>query len=351
MTATIETFAEHDGETIREAVLESPAARVRLLSWGCVLRDWRVPVGGAWRPVCLGFERFEDYPAHSPSFGAVVGRVANRIGGARFMLEGREATLTPNEGRNLLHGGVGLGRRNWQVEAVPGETAARFTYASPDGEDGFPGAVDFEVIVRLDGARLTWEMRATPDRPTPVALAQHCYWNLDGEGDVRDHRLVLAADRWAEIDAEKIPTGRLLPAGESLPDFRGGRFLRDPDGAGAEVDPAYALISGRDPSDPAAELWSSKGDLRLRLWTDQPSVQVYDSPRHPFTRELLEAARFAYADEVVTKGGAADEAAPSRPVTGCRFRTRCPLAEDICSRVDPPLHAVSPTQQVACHLA
>lgn len=79
--------------------------------------------------------------------------------------------------------------------------------------------------------------------------------------------------------------------------------------------------------------------------------EVYDSPRHPFTRELLEAARFAFADEVDTKRGTADETAVSRPVTGCRFRTRCPMAEEICARVDPQLHAVSPTQQVACHLA
>ncbi|SFI27122.1 aldose epimerase family protein [Albimonas pacifica] len=276
MTVEIREIARHEGGPIHEAALQSEAARVRLLSWGGVLRDWRAAVGGGWRPCTLGLARFEDYPAHSPAFGAICGRVANRIGGARFALEGREVRLTPNEGRNLLHGGRGLSRRTWRMEAAAG--GLRLSYDSPDGEDGFPGAVAFEVFVRLEGARLIYEMHARPDRPTPINLAQHAYWNLDGGGDVLDQRLTLDAQAWAEIDAEKIPTGRLIPAGEGLPDFRMGRTLRGADGQGIAIDHAYALTGGRDPARPAAELESSAGDLRMRLWTDQPSVQVYDAP-------------------------------------------------------------------------
>lgn len=279
MSVTIRDVASHEGATVREAVIESDAARLRFLSYGCVLRDWRAALaGGGTRPVTLGFERFEDYPAHSPSFGAVVGRVANRIGGARFRLGGEEVRLVPNEGANLLHGGVGLGRRVWEAEADQAANAVRFAYASPHGEDGFPGAVSFEVIVRLEGPRLTWEMRAAPDRPTPVNLAQHCYWNLDGEGDVLAHRLRVDAEAWAEVDARKIPTGRLRAVGDELPDFRASRGLRDAGGAPVAVDHAYALRQGRDASAPAAEVLSGAGDLRLRLWTDQPALQVYDAP-------------------------------------------------------------------------
>ncbi|MDF2232762.1 galactose mutarotase [Albimonas sp. CAU 1670] len=276
MTLEIRDLARHEGEPIREATLDSGLARVRLLSWGCALRDWRAPVGGGWRACTLGLARVEDYPAHSPAYGAICGRVANRIRGARFELEGREVRLTPNEGANLLHGGRGLARRNWRMEAA-GE-ALRLSWDSPDGEDGFPGAVAFTVDVRLDGARLIYEMRGVPDRPTPINLAQHAYWNLDGGGEVLDHRLRLDADRWAEVDAGQIPTGRLIPVGEGRPDFREPRTLRDADGRGIAVDHAYALSPGRDPARPAAELTSGAGDLRLRLWTDQPSVQVYDAP-------------------------------------------------------------------------
>ena len=277
MSVEIHEVARHEGEPIHEASLVSDAARVRLLSWGAALRDWRAPVAGGWRPCTLGLARVDDYPAHSPAFGAICGRVANRIGGARFALEGREVRLTPNEGRNLLHGGRGLGRRIWRMQAAEG--GVLLSHDSPDGEDGFPGAVAFEVFVRLEGARLIYEMHGRPDRPTPINLAQHAYWNLDGGGEVLDHRLRLDADAWAEVDAEKIPTGRLIPAGEGLPDFRAGRSLRGEDGQGIPVDHAYALSARRDPARPAAELLGSAGDLRLRLWTDQPSVQVYDAPR------------------------------------------------------------------------
>ncbi|WP_339948471.1 aldose epimerase family protein [uncultured Albimonas sp.] len=293
MTAEIREIARHEGETIRQATLESDRARVRLLSWGCVLRDWRAPTAGGWRRCTLGLERFEDYPVHSPSYGAVVGRVANRIGAARFPLGGREVRLTPNEGPNILHGGHGLGRRNWRMEADGAGSSVRLSYDSPDGEDGFPGAVAFEIVVRLAGARLTYEMRARPDRPTPINLAQHAYWNLDGGGEVLDHRLRLDAHAWAEIDAGKIPTGRLIPAGEGLPDFREARSLRDADGRGIVIDHAYALSEGRDRAQPAAELVSSSGDLRLRLWTDQPSVQVYDAPRLTLPVPGLDGERVA----------------------------------------------------------
>ncbi len=276
MTVEINEVARHEGEAIHEATLTSEAARVRLLGWGGALRDWRAAVAGGWRPCTLGLARVEDYPLHSPAYGAICGRVANRIGGARFTLEGREVRLTPNEGESLLHGGRGLGRRNWRMEAAEG--GVRLSYASPDGEDGFPGAVAFEVFVRLQGARLVYEMHGRPDRATPINLAQHAYWNLDGGGQVLDHRLRLDADAWAEVDAQKIPTGRLIPAGEGLPDFRRARTLRDAQGRGVAIDHAYSLTAGRDPALPAAELLSMAGDLRLRLWTDQPSVQVYDAP-------------------------------------------------------------------------
>ena len=293
--STIHAFGRHDGREVREAVLRSEAAEIRVLNYGCVIRDWRVRVGDESRPTTLGFDRFEDYPVHSRSFGVVAGRVANRIAGARFNLGGREVRLDANDGSNHLHGGeVGLGRRLWEMEA-DGERALRLTYASPDGEDRYPGAVAFEVLMRLDGARLDFEMSARPDRPTPINLAQHSYWNLDGGRDVVDHRLTLAADRWTPVDAGLIPTGELRAVSGDM-DFRAGRTLRDAAGAPLPLDFNFALDPARDPSAPAAELVGARGDLRLRLWTDQPGVQVYDAPGLDLTVPGLDGRRYgAYA--------------------------------------------------------
>lgn len=276
MTVTLAPFARHDGEEVTEALLESPQARLRVLSWGCVLRDWRA--GPEGRAVTLGFERFEDYQRHSPSFGAIVGRVANRISNARFRLGGAEVRLPSNEGRHHLHGGpVGLGRRNWRMEADAAATSIRLTRHSADGEDGYPGAVAFEVVMRLSGARLDFEMRARPDRPTPINLAQHSYWNLDGAGDVLDHRLRVAAAEFTETDAELIPTGRRRAVAGGPLDFRAPRALRDAAGQPLALDHNFILYPARGEA-PAAELLASRGDLRLRLWTDQPGLQVYDAP-------------------------------------------------------------------------
>ncbi len=284
-------IARWEGEPVMEVELVSDAARVRVMSWGCAIRDWRVRVGGEWRPVALGFDRFEDYPARSPHFGAVVGRVANRIGGARFELGGEEVRLAANEGAHHLHGGeTGLSRRNWRMKAL--EDGVRLTRESPDGEDGYPGAVEFEVAMRLRGARLDYAMAARADRPTPINLAQHTYWNLDGGGTVAGHRLRVEADRLTEVDEGLIPTGRLIEAEGEL-DFREARALTGPGGGPLPLDLNYVLRP-RGPEAPAAEVLGGRGDLRLRLWTDQPGLQVYDGIHlRPWAKGSVAIAPFA----------------------------------------------------------
>ena len=278
MSVRLRPAGRLEGREVREAVLQSASARITVLSWGATLRDWRVPVGGAERPATLGLQRIEDHPAHSPAFGAICGRVANRVSNARFHLGGEEVCVTPNLGPHCLHGGPqGLGRSHWEMEADTARTALRLTRLSPDGEGGWPGTVAFEAILALDGPRLTFDLRATPDRPTPINLAQHSYWNLDDAPAAADHRLRLAASRVAETDADLIPTGRLLPVAGPL-DFRETRPLRGPGGAPLALDHPFALDPDRDPAAPAAELTGGRGDLRLRLWTDQPSLQVYTAP-------------------------------------------------------------------------
>ena len=160
----------------------------------------------------LGFPRIEDYERHSASHGAIVGRVANRIAGSRFTLDGKIYQLTPSEGPNQLHGGaVGLGRRVWRMEVDSSAGAVQLGYTSPDGEEGYPGAVDFAVTFRLEGPRLVCEMRGVPDRPTPINLANHSYYNLGGGGTVQDHLLWVDAEDYTPTDDALIPSGEIRP--------------------------------------------------------------------------------------------------------------------------------------------
>lgn len=268
----LETLGALDGAPLTAGTLETEAARVTLLSWGATLWDWQVRLGETWRPVALGLARAVDHPAQTVALGAICGPVVGRISGARFALDGRTHRLSANHGPHCLHGGPrGLGRRPWRMTVEDGALVLRADW--PAGEAGFPGALSVTARLTLTGARLRWDLSAQADRPTPVNLAQHVYFNLDpGAPHIADHRLRLAAERWVETDADLIPTGRLRRLGDGLPDFGAARPLRGPDGAPLALDHAVVLEPG---ADPAADLLSPAGDLRLRLRTDRPCLQVY----------------------------------------------------------------------------
>lgn len=275
MGAFLRTEPIGDWREVACVVLERGRHRVELVGIGAATRDWRVARndGGEAR-VVLGLPSVRDYLENPHYMGIIAGRVANRIAGAAFHLAGKRHVLQPNEGRNLLHGGaVGLGRRLWQAEIDRAAPAVRFRRLSPDGEDGFPGAVEFEVIVRLSDSGLAYDMRARPDRPTPINLAQHNYYNLGPGPTVLDHWLKVAADRWTPLGPDLVPTGAVEPVPPAL-DFRTGAVIgkRDPDRRG--IDANLLLETGRDPMAPAAWLRGPSG-LRLCLATDQPALQVY----------------------------------------------------------------------------
>ena len=152
MTITTTSFGEFQGKRVDAFTLKSDTGvEVDIIGYGVVVRDWRVPVnGGAARGVVLGFEDFDAYPAHSPHFGSHAGRVANRISGGSFELDGKTYALATNEGGNTLHGGPeGLGRQVWDGEVDTAQNAVHFTLHSPDGAMGFPGNVDFTAVGAL----------------------------------------------------------------------------------------------------------------------------------------------------------------------------------------------------------
>lgn len=268
-----------DGTPVEEVVLESADAAVSILSYGCVLRDWRVdgPAGRSL-PMVLGFGTIGDYVQHARGHGMICGRVANRTAQGRFRLEGQPVQLTRNEGPHHLHGGdIGLQRRVWTLETDSATGEVELGYVSPDGEEGYPGRVGFSVRYRLEGPRLICEMTGWPDRPTPIALAHHAYFNLGGEGDVRDHLLEVDADRYTPTGPDLIPLGRLDPVEGTRFDFREPVTLAEADPAGEGYDINLCFRADRKPTPPAVRLLCPRTSLRLEMWTEEPGLQIYDS--------------------------------------------------------------------------
>lgn len=277
----VKPFGTFEGKRVDQYTLTSASGvEVDIINWGAVVRDWRVPVAGGKRSVVLGFDKFDDYPLHSPYFGAIAGRVANRIGGAKFELNGKTHSVTANEGPNSLHGGPqGLSRLVWDAEVDDATNAVVFSITSPDGHSGYPGNVSIKATYRLDGNRLRLEMGATTDRPTPLSLVQHHYFNLGTGSDVLDHTYWFAANAYTEVDAKTlIPTGNIIEAKPGTQwNFRTPRKLRDASGAPIEYDGNIVLDTGRDHAQPVGIVTSPNGDLTLKLWTDRPGVQFYNS--------------------------------------------------------------------------
>lgn len=279
MGVQVNRLGDLDGQPIDEASLTSDdGVSVKIMSWGAAVRDWLVPVASTDRSVVLGFDSFAPYPDHSPYFGAIVGRVANRIGNATFGLNGTQHKLEPNEGENQLHGGPkGLSRCVWALEPDKSANSVRFSYTSPAGEMGYPGTLACEVIYTLRGNRLRLQFRAVPDEPSPVNLVQHIYFNLGTGPDVLDHKVHLpSAVARTVLDGQLIPTGEIVPVKNTPYDFLRPRTMRDSKGAPADFDLNYVLATGRNFVDPIADIVSAENDMRLQLFSDQPGLQFYD---------------------------------------------------------------------------
>lgn len=268
-----------DAEVVEVALRNQAGAEARIITWGAVLRDLVVPGPAGPQRVVLGLERLEDYVACSPYFGAIVGRYANRIGGARFRLDDREIRLVPNENGNQLHGGpAGFGRRVWSLLGHDG-SSAQLGLVSADGDMGYPGRLVATCTYELlEPATLRITLQAFTDAATPVNLTSHSYYNLDGSPDIRDHRLTILADHVTPTDAGLIPTGAIAPVAGTRFDFRHRRPIRL-DGPYEDYDVNFVLARRRSTGPElahAATLESERSGLAMELWTTEPGLQVYD---------------------------------------------------------------------------
>lgn len=278
MSVIVEPAGTIAGATVERAVLRNRRGlELAVLSFGATLQWLRVPNPGG-RPVdlVLGFDDVADYAMRPGYLGATVGRFANRIAHGRFLLDGKAYTLPRNQAdRHHLHGGPNaLSHRIWSLAPLRGEEAVRLSIVSPDGDNGYPGGLEVCCTYALvDEDRLVIELTACTDAPTPVNLVNHAYWNLAGFGTIDRHVLRLCADRVLEVDADTVPTGRILEVTGTALDYRMPRRLDDR--GPPDLDHCF-LVPGEGLR-PMAVLEDPASGRRLELASDQPAVQVYSA--------------------------------------------------------------------------
>ncbi len=258
----------------------------RVTNYGTILTELHVPDrNGARADVVLGFDTLEAYLKGHPFFGCIAGRVANRIAGGKFTLDGKEYALATNNGPNHLHGGVkGFDKFVWDASAfeTPEGPAVRFSRTSPDGEEGYPGSVKATVTYTLtDQNELKIEMTAATDAPTIVNLAHHTYWNLagHGSGDVLGHELSLAADQYTPTDDTLIPTGEIVPVTGTPFDFtrskRIGADIARVGGSAKGYDVNFVVRGGSWRLRGVARVVDPRSGRIMELLATEPGVQLY----------------------------------------------------------------------------
>ncbi len=257
---------------------------IAVSDYGAVLVKVLIPDrDGNQQDVVLGYDDVAGYESGTLYFGAAVGRIANRIGGGTFELNGRTYALTQNDGQNTLHGGTDyFDKRMWKVEEADDSHVALKLY-SPDGDQGFPGAVDIRVTYTLtEENEVKIHYYAVPEEDTILNLTNHSYFNLSGHasGSILDQEVMICADAYTRADAESIPTGEIVPVEGTPMDFRSRKAV------GREIEADYeALIFGQgydhnwvlngSGNRYAASMYSDKTGIEMKVYTDLPGMQFY----------------------------------------------------------------------------
>lgn len=259
---------------------------MEVTDFGATLYSLLVPAkDGESYDVVLGYEDSCAYEEGGGTFfGATVGRNGNRIGNAKFVLNGKEYQLTVNNGHNNLHSGLDFySYRNWEVKEVK-ESSITFFLHSPDGDQGFPGALDVSVSYTLtEENEVKIDYVGVPYADTVINLTNHSYFNLNGHdsGNILQHEMVINADRYTRVNEELVPTGEILDVEGTPMDFRVKKVI------GKDIDSNYeALVYGQGYDhnwclnnngelEKVAELYGEKTGLVMEVYTDLPGVQVY----------------------------------------------------------------------------
>ncbi len=284
----IRPFGVVDGEEVSCWILRNKNdLEAVLTNYGATLISLKTPDrSGEFEDIVLGYDDLGGYMEGKAYLGGSIGRYGNRIGNARFLLDGKTYNLGRNEGMNCLHGGVrGFNKVVWTATDVTTAEAqaVQFAYLSPDGEEGFPGNLEITVRYTLTlGNELQIDYRVVTNRPTVQNPTHHSYFNLSGRGSILDHRLQLNASRFTPIDANLIPTGELRGVEGTAFDFR------TPVAVGARIgqdDRQLVLGRGYDHNwvlegEPGTLRWAARvhepnSGRSMEVLTTEPGIQFY----------------------------------------------------------------------------
>ena len=271
--------AGKDFQITTYAISNSHGFTATIIDFGAILMSVAARDGrGHFGEITLGFRDPFDYTGEHPYFGATVGRFANRIAAGRFRIDDREYQLACNHGKNHLHGGKrGFDKVMWTAE--PEESAVVLRYTSPDGEEGYPGTLKATATYTVtENDELVIDYAAETDRPTPVNLTNHAYWNLggDGSGDILEHRLRMHCRSYLPVDRDLMPTGEILDVSGTPMDFTqetaiGARIEQVPGG----YDHCYVVDEASEDLAPVLTATDPAGGRCMEVRSTQPGVQLY----------------------------------------------------------------------------
>ncbi len=270
-----------DGREVNEFVLDDGVICVHVLDYGCTVRNVFVTdKNGERRDVVLGYDDVAGYEANDGYLGAFIGRVANRIGGAKFTLNGKTYELYKNDGNNSLHGGkIGFDKKVFESEIVGERLYLR--YESKAGEEGYPGNMKTEVCYYLDKGTFNLCYYAESDKDTPVSFTNHSYFNLSAEETVLGHELTVDSNNITAIDKTLIPTGEFTCVENTPFDFR------KPQEIGLYIDYPHKQLEyagGYDHNfvlknygkfEKVASLYACDTGINMDVYTDNFGMQVY----------------------------------------------------------------------------
>jgi gluconolactonase len=291
-----------DGSDVKLITLRnSKGMNAQIISYGAIIKELQAPDrDGKVTNILLTTDSLDKFEKGFGGAAAVIGRVANRIAGAQFELDGATYKLNANERKNTIHGGrKGFAQSVWTVEEAPmkpNESSVKLTYVSKDGEEGFPGILKTSVTYSLtDNNELRIDYQAETDKPTIVNLTNHAYWNLAGSGSCLDNILSIPAEKYTPTDAELIPTGEVLPLRGTPMDFS------QPTRIGERMEQLKPKLNGYDHNyvlgegnavKMAARLEDPKSGRVMEVRTTQPAVQLYTANHLAHTAVCLETQHY-----------------------------------------------------------
>ncbi|HRI24514.1 MAG TPA: aldose epimerase family protein [Ferruginibacter sp.] len=280
---TKDIFGIHEGKEILRFTLENAKRnRVSVINYGGTITSWIInEAGGKKRNIVAGSDNLQEYINDSAYFGCIAGRYANRIARGHFSINGTNYVLACNDGKNHLHGGDrGFDKKIWDAVIIEKDIPVlSLSYFSRDGEEGYPG--NLEVTAEFsytDDDELIIGYSASTDKPTPVNLTSHCYFNLSGDVEmpVLDHSLQLNADSYTPLNEDQIPTGEVIPVAATAFDFRNPAPIKDMLARSEEeYDHNFVLNKNGTAFSFAALLAGPSGSPQLSVFTTEPGLQLY----------------------------------------------------------------------------